>query len=92
MRKSLAVVLLATGVAVGYVIHPIAATAQAPFAPFTSGETVRLVVENFSSGVTSITCTVTETNAAGFIGCAGDRQRQPRWVNLRYVQEITPAR
>ena len=33
--------------------------------------------------------TVTMANTE-FIACAGEGQRPPRWVNLRFVQEITP--
>jgi hypothetical protein len=91
MRKALVILALGVGLSIGYAIRPTPTAAQANFAPFTHGQSVRLVVENFPAGVTSIICPVTGISE-GFIACAddGDR-RQPRWVNLRYVQEMTPA-
>ena len=37
-----------------------------------------------------VICNVTQV-IHEFIGCAGDQQTPPRWINLRNVQEITPA-
>lgn len=91
MRKSLVILTFGIGVATGYAIRPTPTAAQANFAPFTHGQTVRLVVENLPAGEISVVCPVTGM-AEGFIACAGDGgRRQPRWINIRYVQEITPA-
>ena len=49
-----------------------------------------LTVDGFPGGVTTITCKVSWVNSE-FISCAGDGQRRPRAVDLRYVQEIGPA-
>jgi len=35
-------------------------------------------------------CNVTQV-VNGFIGCAADQQTPMGWINLRNVQEITPA-
>jgi hypothetical protein len=89
MRKPFLIVALGIGVAIGYAIRSTPAAAQTNFAPFTHGQSVRLVVENFPAG--AVTCVVTGVSQE-FIACAGDGdRRQPRWVNLRYVQEITPT-
>src|SRR6185436_11641928 len=90
MRKSWSVLVLAAGVLIGYAARPVPAVAQAEFQPFTVGETVRLTVENFPAGVGAITCKVTSISN-DFIHCGGDGQRRPRAINIRYVQEITPA-
>jgi hypothetical protein len=91
MRKSLSVLILAAGVVVGYSMRSVPAIAQAgDFQPFTLGQTVRLTVEGFPAGVTTITCKVAAVSNE-FINCEGDGQRRPRAVNLRYVQEIGPA-
>lgn len=89
MRKSWSVLILAAGVLIGYAVRPVPAVAQAEFQPFAVGETVRLTVENFPAGVTMITCKLSAVSN-DFIHCAGDGQRRPRAVNLRYVQEIGP--
>ena len=89
MRKSWSVLILAAGVLIGYAVRPVPAVAQAAFQPFTVGETVRLTVENFPAGVTMITCKLSSVSN-DFIHCAGDGQRRPRAINLRYVQEIAP--
>jgi len=49
-----------------------------------------LTVDGFPGGITTITCKVSWMHNE-FISCAGDGQRRPRAVNLRYVQEIVPA-
>jgi hypothetical protein len=88
MRKSLSVVVLAAGVVIGYSIRAVPATAQAGgFQPFTLGQSVQLTVEGFPA---SITCKVASVSNE-FISCDGDMQRQPRAINLRYVQEVKPA-
>jgi hypothetical protein len=51
---------------------------------------VRLTVEGFPAGVTSITCKVAAVSNE-FITCEGEGQRRSRAVNLRYVQEIVPG-
>lgn len=88
MRKGLALALLGAGAALGYAVRPAPAQAQA-FQPFIQGQTVRLL-GSFSSGGTSITCSVLSANTE-FIACAGEGERPPRFVNLRFVQEIVPA-
>jgi hypothetical protein len=91
MRKSLGVLLFGVGVLAGYALPTVPATAQTPALPFTIGASVRLTVENFPSGVSTIACTVSGVHNE-FIGCEGDgRERPPRWINVRYVQEIRPA-
>jgi hypothetical protein len=89
MRKSWSVLVLAAGVLIGYAVRPAPAIAQAEFQPFTVGETVRLTVDGFPAGVTTIACKVAAMSN-DFIHCGGDGQRRPRAVNLRYVQEMTP--
>lgn len=89
MRKSWSVLILAAGVSIGYLVRPVPAVAQAEFQPFTVGESVRLTVDGFPAGVTTIACRVSAVND-NFIQCSGDSQRRPRAVNIRYVQEITP--
>jgi hypothetical protein len=89
MHKGFALALLATGGVLGYGLRPAPAIAQsALFQPFTAGQSVRLF-GSFSAGGTSINCTVTSASTE-FIACAGEGERPPRWVNLRFVQEITP--
>lgn len=90
MRISWSVLILAAGMLIGYAVRPAPAVAQGEFQPFAVGETVRLTVENFPAGVGSITCKLASVSN-DFIHCAGDGQRRPRAVNLRYVQEITPT-
>ena len=91
MRYALSVLILVAGVMVGYSIRAVPAIAQAgDFQPFTLGRTVRLTVEGFPAGVTSITCKVAAVSNE-FISCEGEGQRRARAVNLRYVQEIVPA-
>jgi hypothetical protein len=87
----LSVLILAAGVVVGYSMRSVPAIAQAgDFQPFTLGQTVRLTVEGFPAGVTSITCKVAAVSNE-FITCEGEGQRRSRAVNLRYVQEIVPG-
>ena len=91
MRKSLAVVLFAGGLLIGYAGRavPVAAQPQnADFRPFGSGQRVRLKVDfHFKGGRV---CNVTQV-VNGFIGCAADGTTPVGWINLRNVQEITPA-
>jgi hypothetical protein len=89
MRRSWSVLILVAAVLIGYAVRPLPAVAQGEFQPFMLGETVRLAVEGFPTGPT-ITCKVAAVSS-DFIQCAGDGQRRPRAVNLRYVQEITPV-
>jgi hypothetical protein len=90
MRKSWSVLILAAGVLIGYSIRSVPALAQAgDFQPFSLGQTVRLTVDGFPAGVTTITCGVLAVSNE-FIQCAAEGQRPPRAVNLRYVQEIAP--
>jgi len=89
MHKGVALALVASGAVIGYTFRPAPASAQtAAFQPFMAGQSVRLF-GNFSSGGSSLNCTVTGANT-DFISCAGEGERPPRWVNLRFVQEITP--
>ena len=88
MRKSLAVVVFADGVLLGYGARTMPVSAQprdAEFLPFNAGQTVRLKVD-LPEGIRR--CTVTQV-LNGFIGCGGEGT-SPRWINLRNVQEITP--
>jgi hypothetical protein len=90
MRKSLAAVLFAGGLVLGYAARTVPVSAQlrnGEFLPFNNGETVRLKVDLPES---LRLCVVTQV-LNGFIGCAADRTAPPRWINLRNVQEITPA-
>jgi hypothetical protein len=89
MRKLWFAVILALCLSIGYALLPPPAIAQGEFQPFTVGETVRLTVENFPGGITTITCKVASVNN-DFMQCSGDGQRRPRAINLRYVQEIAP--
>ena len=90
MRKSWLVAVLALGLLIGYaLLRGRPAAAQGEFQPFAVGETVRLVVENFPGGITTITCKVASVSN-DFIHCSSDAQRRARAVNLRYVQEIQP--
>jgi hypothetical protein len=89
MRKSLAVVVFASGLLLGYAARTVPVSAQfrdAEFLPFNAGQTVRLQVD-LPEGARR--CTVTQV-LNGFIGCAGEGNTA-RWINLRNVQEITPA-
>ena len=96
MRNALVVVALTLGVLGGYALRAVPTAAQADtFQPFAAGTVVRLTVQDFPSGVTTITCQVSQVTE-GFIACDGDgnrlgARREPRWVNLRFVQEIRPA-
>ena len=91
MQKSRLVVVLALGLLLGYALLPgRPAAAQGEFQPFTAGETVRLTVENFPGGITTVTCRVGSVSN-DFIHCVSDGQRRARAVNLRYVQEIQPV-
>jgi hypothetical protein len=90
MRRSF-VVLLVVGLLAAFSLRMVPATAQAPadWVPFNSGETVKLSVD-LPEGV--IVCKVSQV-VNGFVGCARDeRLRQSdRWINLRFIKEITPA-
>ena len=90
MRKSFAAMLFAGGLVLGYAGRTVPVNAQlrdAEFLPFNAGQTVRLKVD-LAEGARL--CVVTQV-LNGFIGCATDRNAPPRWINLRNVQEITPA-
>jgi len=90
MRKSLAVVAVAGSLLIGYagLRVPVGAQPQATeFLPFANGQRVRLKVD-LPEG--SRVCNVTQV-VNGFIGCAADRTTPGGWINLRNVQEITPA-
>jgi hypothetical protein len=91
MRTFLAVVLVVVGMLVGYSLRTIPVSAQQPtgdWFAFNIGGTVRLSVD-LPEGVR--TCKVTQVSN-GFIGCASEDQRQSaRWINLRFVKEITPG-
>jgi hypothetical protein len=90
MRKSLAVVLFAGGLLIGYAGREVPVGAQprdTEFLPFRDGQRVRLKVD-LPDG--SRVCIVKQV-VNEFIGCAGDQQTPPRWINLRHVQEITPT-
>ena len=89
MQKGLALVLVGTGALIGYTLRPIPASAQGGFQPFTIGQSIRLYVHDFHSGTMSINCKVTGATTE-FIGCEGEGERPPRWVNVRFVQDITP--
>ena len=92
MRKSLVFVAIVALLAVGYGLRRASVTAQGAFSPFMAGQTVRLTVDGFPTGVTTIICRVEGMTENGFLRCAGVGDRRlPRVVNLRYVQEITPA-
>jgi hypothetical protein len=89
MHKGLALALVAAGAVIGYSFRPASASAQtAAFQPFMTGQSVQLF-GTFGSGATSINCTVMSSTTE-FIACAEDRGHPARWVNLRFVQEITP--
>ena len=68
---------------------PVGQAAKTSAVRLTAGETVRLIVENFPGGITTITCKVASVTN-DFIHCSNDAQRRARAVNLRYVQEIQP--
>ena len=87
MKKSLSVLFLAAGVVVGYALKPAPVVAQADFQPFTLGAKVVLKIEGFPA---SLSCTVSLVSNE-FIHCGREGDRGPRAINLRYVQQITPA-
>ena len=92
MRTFFAVVLVVVGMLVGYSLRTIPVNAQQPagdWFAFNIGGTVKLSVDLPES---VRTCKVTQVSN-GFIGCASDdQQRQSaRWINLRFVKEITPG-
>ena len=89
MRKGLAVALIGAGALIGYTVRPMPTSAQTQFQPFTVGQSVRLYVNDFRSGTSSINCKITSATTE-FIGCEGEGERLARWVNVRFVQEITP--
>jgi hypothetical protein len=92
MRMSFAVLFVAVGVLVGLSVRPTRANAQAQpgvWLPFTPGQWVTISAD-LPDG--RIICRVSQVQH-GFVGCARDEQRRhgDRWVNLRFVKEITPA-
>ena len=92
MRTFFAVVFVVVGMLVGYSLRTIPVNAQQPtgdWFAFNIGGTVKLSVDLPES---VRTCKVTQVSN-GFIGCASDdQQRQSaRWINLRFVKEITPG-
>ena len=89
MHKGLALALLGAGALIGYTLRPVPTSAQGGFQPFTIGQSVRLYVNDFRSATTSINCKITSATTE-FIGCEGEGERLARWVNVRFVQEITP--
>ena len=89
MQKGLAFALVAAGALIGYTLRPVPTSAQTGFQPFAAGQKVRLFGK-FSTGAPSLNCTVTGLNTE-FVACAADGQFAPRWVNLRFVEEITPV-
>jgi hypothetical protein len=90
MRKSFAVLCVAVGIVIGYAAGAIPIGAQSvlgAWIPFAPGETVRLSVD-LPEG--SILCKVTQVQN-GFVGCTREEvtRRIDRWINLRFVKEIT---
>lgn len=89
MRTIIAVVCVVIGILAGYSLRPAPAQAQSlDWIPFTAGETVRLRVD---MPPTVIACKVSQVHN-GFLGCAAREQQPHRWINLRFIQEITPHR
>jgi hypothetical protein len=89
MRTILAVLCVMVGALAGHAFRGAPAQAQSgDWLPFNSGQTVRLLTQ-LPEGV--LTCKVTQVQN-GFVGCAAGAQYPDRWVNLRFVQEITPQR
>ena len=90
MHKGLALALVGTGALIGYTLRPVTTSAQtaAPFQPFTIGQSIRLYGD-FHSGAKSINCKVSGATTE-FIGCEAEGERPPHWVNVRFVQDITP--
>jgi hypothetical protein len=91
MRMFLACAFVAIVAMAGYAFRPVPVSAQSTpgdFLAFEYGRTVRLSVD-LPEGV--ITCHVSQVQH-GFIGCTGDDRfrRRDRWINLRFVKEITP--
>ena len=74
---------------IGYVLQPTPTSAQVGFQPFTVGQPTRLYVRDFHSGITSINCKVTGATTE-FIGCEAEGERPPQWVNVQFIQNITP--
>ena len=92
MRTFLAVLCIVIAVVVGYSYRGVPVNAQAAaedWIPFTTGEIVTLHVDLPGS---LIVCKVTQVQN-GFVGCARDPQKRQsidQWVNLRFVETITP--
>jgi hypothetical protein len=92
MRMSFAVLFVTIGVLIGLSIRTGLVNAQvqpADWLPFIAGESVRISAD-LPDG--NIICRVSQVQH-GFLGCARDDQRRrgARWINLRFVKEITPA-
>jgi hypothetical protein len=92
MRMSFAVLFVTIGVLIGLSLRTTRVNAQAQltdYLPFTAGESVRISVD-LPEG--TIICKVSLVQH-GFLGCASDEQRRrgARWINLRFVKDITPA-
>lgn len=92
MRMSFAVLFVIMGVLIGLSVRTTRVNAQAQpsdWLPFTRGESVRISAD-LPEG--TFTCKVSQVQN-GFLGCAPDDQRRrgDRWINLRFVKEITPA-
>ena len=92
MRMFFAVLFVTIGVLIGLCVRTTRVNAQAQplvWLPFTPGESVRIFAD-LPDG--NITCRVSQVQN-GFLGCARDEQRRrgDRWINLRFVKEITPA-
>jgi hypothetical protein len=90
MRGSIAVLLVLVGMLVGYSLMTTRVSAQPAagnWVPFTAGEIVKLTVD-FPEGL--VTCTVSQV-VNGFLGCSADQpgRRPDRWINMRYIKEIT---
>ena len=72
MRNALVVAALTLGVLGGYALRSVPTAAQTNnFQPFAAGTVVRLTVQDFPSGVTTITCQVSQVTE-GFLSCEGD--------------------
>jgi hypothetical protein len=90
--RTLVILCVLIAASIAYVAQSSRVNAQTAtdtwWSAFDSGQTVRLDVD-LPGG--TIRCKVTRV-ANGFIGCAAeDRFRgRDRWINLRFVKEITP--
>ena len=91
VRIPAAALLVLVGMTAGYAMRGAPVSAQSmlgSWLPFTPGETVRFSMIEFPEG--SVTCKVTQV-INGFVGCAGEdtQRRNDRWINLRFVKDIT---